>query len=452
MSDMTSTPEEVAVPLQDRRGLGEYVNDGIQYLIDRAVSSPIGFITAAAALLIAGSVGFLIATIVMPFWMYRRKKYLGAFGALILLACIVVAVFAPWIQTTDVGNSGAAPYAKASFSDRLIGPTWDHVLGTDNLGRDYVTRIVYGAEVTVLVGIGTVLLTAFLATVVGLVSGYFAGAAPRWTMYAPEPLLNLPGPVWWVASLPFALVALLVLIVVRLVDIVTLYAFHSQIEAKVDEVTSQFPMRTAPAPDLDLTIQRVVDIWQAFPAIFLILGILAVLGSGGTGFLGLGRGPNFGPQAQIGDEWLWEVFPRTTVVIVTLAVVIAAGNSRIVRGAVLATRASQYIEAARALGATNSRIMIAHIVPNVMATIIILSSINLGVAVLAEAAISFLGFGIPPPFPTWGRDSSGLALTYGSQYWWMAVFPGLAIAIAVFGFNMMGDALRDILDPRLRGT
>ena len=148
----------------------------------------------------------------------------------------------------------------------------------------------------------------------------------------------------------------------------------------------------------------------------------------------------------------WEVFPRTTVVIVTLAVVLAAGNSRIVRGAVLSTRAAQYVEAARTLGASNARIMVAHIIPNVMATIIILSSINLGVAVLAEAAISFLGFGIPEPFPTWGRDAGGLALTYGAQYWWMAVFPGLAIAIAVFGFNMMGDALRDLLDPRLRGT
>ena len=451
MSESTTLDDVVVIGR--REGIAERARDLVETLINRALESPIGFITALVGLVVLGSFGFLVAVVIMPYWMYRRRKYLGAFGALILLACVLVAFFAPWIQTTDTGgNANIVPYAKATFSDRFIGPTWDHVLGTDNLGRDYTTRIVYGAEVTVLVGVGTVLLTAFLATGIGLVSGYFAGAGLSWGMRAPPQLLGLPGPLWWLAALPFALGILAIQLAIRLADLATLGLLHNQWERASEAANLGLPSKPGPLPDVDLVIQRVVDVWNAFPAIFLILGILAVLGSGGDGFFGLGRGPDFGPQADFGDEWLWEVFPRTTVVIVTLAVVLAAGNSRIVRGAVLSTRATQYVEAARALGANNARIMLAHIIPNVMATIIILSSINLGVAVLAEAAISFLGFGIPEPFPTWGRDAGGLALTYGAQYWWMAVFPGLAIAIAVFGFNMMGDALRDILDPRLRGT
>ena len=451
MSESTVLDDVAVIPR--RESLADRVRDVTENLINRSLESPLGFISALAALVVLGSFGFLAAVVVMPWWMYRRRKYMGAFGGLILLACVLVAFFAPWIQTTDTGgNPNIVPYAKASFSDRFIGPTWDHVLGTDNLGRDYTTRIVYGAEVTVLVGIGTVLLTAFLATSIGLVSGYFAGAGIGWQMRAPPQLLSLPGPLWWFAALPFALAVLAAQLALRLLNLATLGLLSGPIERASDSLFGVIPSRRSPLPDIDLMIQRVVDVWNAFPAIFLILGIIAVLGSGGDGFFGLGRGPDFGPQADFGDEWLWEVFPRTTVVIVTLAVVLAAGNSRIVRGAVLSTRAAQYVEAARALGASNARIMVAHIIPNVMATIIILSSINLGVAVLAEAAISFLGFGIPEPFPTWGRDAGGLALTYGAQYWWMAVFPGLAIAISVFGFNMMGDALRDILDPRLRGT
>ena len=205
-------------------------------------------------------------------------------------------------------------------------------------------------------------------------------------------------------------------------------------------------------PNIDIALQRVIDVWIAFPAIFLILAIVAILGSGGDGLFGLGRGPNWGPQATNSSEWLWEVFPRTTVVIVTLAVVLAAGNTRVIRGAVLAIKAEQYVDAARSLGAPNTRIMAAHILPNVVPVVIILASLNLGIAVLAEAAISFLGYGVAPPYPTWGRDLGGLTLVDAPQAWWIAVFPGFAITIAVFGFNMMGDALRDILDPRLRGT
>ncbi len=453
---MSDAQESVsAYAIQDEGGLANWLRDQMQQLIDRAVSSPIGFLIALVTLIFAGSIGFLVGVVVMPYWMYKKKKYMGAFGAVILLACVVVAAIAPLLQTVEQDPDAirVAPYSKAVFSDRFLSPNVDHIMGTDNQGRDIVSRIVYGSEVTVLVGIGSVLVTAVLSTVIGLVSGYFAGSGLSWSMRAPSPILNLPIPVvWWLLALPFASAVLAVQLLFKLIDLVTLGLFSSQIDQMLNALTSGMPSRSGPVPDVDIVIQRIVDVWNAFPAIFLILAVIAIVGAGGDGFLGLGFGPNFGPQAQIGDEWFWEVFPRTTTVILTVALVLAAGNSRVVRGAVLATRAAQYVEAARTLGASNMRIMVAHIVPNIMATIIILASLNLGAAVLIEAAISFLGFGIPPPFPTWGRDLGQIALIYATEAPWMAIFPGLAIMIAVFGFNMMGDALRDILDPRLRGT
>ena len=454
-ADMSQAdPVVSAYAIQDEGGFANWIRDQMQLLIDRSVSGPIGFLSAVIILILAGSVGFLVGVLVMPYWMYKRKKYLGAFGAVILLACVVVAAVAPLIQTVEQNPDAirVAPYTKAAFTDRFLAPNAEHVMGTDNQGRDIVSRIVYGSEVTVLVGIGSVLVTAVMSTIIGLVSGYFAGAGMSWSMRAPTVVLGLPGPLWWVAALPLATAVLVVQLLFKLIDLATLGLFSSSIDAALESLIGGMPSRRGPVPDLDILIQRVVDVWNAFPAIFLILAVIAIIGAGGTGFLGLGFGPAVGPQAEIGDEWFWEVFPRTTTVILTVALVLAAGNARVVRGAVLATRAAQYVEAARTLGASNMRIMVAHIVPNIMATIIILASLNLGAAVLIEAAISFLGFGIPPPFPTWGRDLGQIALIYATEAPWMAVFPGLAIMIAVFGFNMMGDALRDVLDPRLRGT
>lgn len=203
---------------------------------------------------------------------------------------------------------------------------------------------------------------------------------------------------------------------------------------------------------LDFIVQRVVDVWLSFPAIFLILTLLTVLSvrPGTSGLIGLGRGPTWGPDPN-GGPWFWNTFPRTTIVILALGLVLAGGASRVVRAAVLATKANPYIEAATVLGATSTRIILRHILPNIMATVIVLATLQLGTAILAEATISFLGQGVTN-FPTWGQMLSGRTRDLAENHFYLALFPGGAIFLAVFGFNMLGDALRDVLDPRLRGS
>jgi len=144
--------------------------------------------------------------------------------------------------------------------------------------------------------------------------------------------------------------------------------------------------------------------------------------------------------------------PGLVNVILSLALLLSATNSRVIRGATLAAMQHTYVEAARAIGCGHTRIILRHLLPNVTATIIILATIGLGAVILAESALSFLGFGVPPPHPSWGGMLSGSGRTYMFRAPWMAIWPGVAISLAVFGFNMLGDALRDVLDPRLRGS
>ncbi len=301
---------------------------------------------------------------------FVRNKPLGAFGALVLIAVIVVGAFSPWIANY--------PADQAVLRDALTGPSADHWFGTDENGRDIYSRIVFGAQVTAMVGIGTVLVVISMALAVGLVSGYFGGKT-------------------------------------------------------------------------DFTIQRLVDIWLSFPAIFLILTLIAVLKTtSGEGLFGLGRGPDIGPDPN-GGPWFWNTFPRTTIVILSLGLVLAGGTSRVIRSTVLATRANAYVEAAVVLGASNTRIVLRHILPNIMPIVIVLATVQLAVAILAEATISFLGVGVTN-FPTWGQMLSGQTRLHAESHLYLALAPGIAIFLAVFGFNMLGDALRDVLDPRLRGS
>ena len=172
----------------------------------------------------------------------------------------------------------------------------------------------------------------------------------------------------------------------------------------------------------DIVAQRVVDAWMSFPGLVIVLSLMAALG---PGLLNL---------------------------ILALSVLGAAGASRVIRGSTLSLMQNPYIEAARAIGAGHARVILCYVLPNVMATILILATIGLGTVILAEAGLSFLGFGIPPPYPSWGGMLSGSGRTFMYYAPWMALFPGVAISLAVFGFNMLGDALRDVLDPRLRGS
>ena len=276
----------------------------------------------------------------LALWRFARRKPLGALGGLIVLLLLTMAVFAPWI----------APYSydETIPGARMKAPGTQFWMGTDNLGRDVYSRVVYGAAVSVTVGFGAVLLANFLAALVGITSGYFGG--------------------------PY-----------------------------------------------DICVQRVVDAWQSFPFLVVILSMMAVLG---PGLLNL---------------------------ILALGVLGAAAGSRVIRGATISVMQNSYVEAARALGAGHLRIMVRYVLPNVAATIIILATIGLGAAILAESALSFLGFGVPPPYPSWGAMLSGSGRSFMYRAPWMAIWPGAAISLAVFGFNMLGDALRDVLDPRLRG-
>ena len=171
----------------------------------------------------------------------------------------------------------------------------------------------------------------------------------------------------------------------------------------------------------DIVVQRIVDAVMCFPPLFLYLTVMAMLGRG------------------------------LLQVILVLGVSRGIRNSRVVRSAVIGIKENVYVEAATAIGAPNRRILFQHILPNIMAPIIIIFTITMGGMILSEATLSFLGFGIPPPIPSWGGMLSGQARTYMLMAPWLAVWPGLALSIAVYGINMLGDGVRDILDPRLRG-
>jgi peptide/nickel transport system permease protein len=281
-------------------------------------------------------------------WRFARRKPLGAVGGGIVGLLIITAVFAGQI----------APYAYdvGQGADRLQGPSLRHLLGTDNLGRDLFSRIVYGARISVAVGFGAVLVGTGLATILGVLSGYFGGA-------------------------------------------------------------------------FDLLFQRVIDAWIAFPALVLLACLVTVSTTRNTD-----------PATSI------------AIVAVALGLVVAGGSSRVVRSAVIGIRDMPYMEAARCVGCGHLHIILRHVLPNVLAPIMILATVQLGGAILAESTLSFLGFGVKPPMPAWGSMLAGSGRQYFLVAPWLAIWPGLAISLAVFGFNMLGDALRDVLDPRLRGT
>lgn len=286
----------------------------------------------------------------LSLWRFTTRYPFGAFSAVFVVLLVTMAVFPSPFATHD-------PLDQV-LPDRLQGPSLDHWFGTDSLGRDLYSRIIFGTRTAITIGFGIVIFTQGLALIMGTVSGYYGG--------------------WF-----------------------------------------------------DTLFQRLIDIGIAIPGlVFIILAVQAL------------RQQSVPLLGTIGD---------TNAIILGVGVVIVAGASRTIRGVTLQIREEQFVEAAQAMGASNRRIMLRHIVPNLFPILIVSASIFVGAAVLIESSLSFLGIGVQPPTPSWGLmlNDARSQLVRAPH---IAIFPGLAILLTVYSFNMLGDALRDKLDPRLRGT
>lgn len=270
---------------------------------------------------------------------FAQAKPLGAAGGLILLLTGLAAVFAPVLAPADP--------LYTDTGRRLTPPGGEFLLGSDFLGRDILSRIMYGARISFYVAMASMVLTQAVGGVLGGVSGYFGGA-------------------------------------------------------------------------VDLLIQRVMDTFMAFPTLVLALAIMAALGT------------------------------SLENVIIAISIVFTPRTARVIRSAVLSIKENQYVEAARATGCSSGRILAWHVAPNCMAPAIVIATANMGIAILTEGSLSFLGAGAPPPTPSWGAMLSGAAIEYAEVAPWLGLWPGIALTLTVFGFNLLGDAVRDVLDPRLR--
>jgi peptide/nickel transport system permease protein len=270
-----------------------------------------------------------------------KEQPLGVGCGIVVLLLILVAAFA------DV----LAPYGflEVHLRDRLQGSSARYPLGTDQLGRDLLSRVIYGARLSIAVGLAATSINVVVALLIGGTSGFLGGK-------------------------------------------------------------------------FDLAVQRFVDAWMAFPGLLILLTIMSLVGRG------------------------------VTQIIVVLGIAGGIGGSRVMRGAVVGIKENVYFQAAEALGASKWRAFVRHVLPNIMPVAIIIFSINIGGVMISEASLSFLGFGLPPTVPSWGGLLSREGREYMERAPWLAVWPGLCLTITVFSLNMFGDALRDLLDPRLRGS
>jgi peptide/nickel transport system permease protein len=270
---------------------------------------------------------------------FCRREPLGALGALLVLIIAVTGLSAELI----------APYSPTAndFASMTEAPSWTHLLGTDQFGRDLLSRIIYGARTALIVGLTSAIVGGFAGLVLGVASAYFGGK-------------------------------------------------------------------------LDLIFQRIFDVVMAFPLIIMALAVVSIFGTG------------------------------VHNVIVAITIPLIPRCARVVRSSALAIREIPYVDAARACGYSHARIILRHMVPNVMAPFLIMLTAFVGQAILAEASLSYLGLGVQEPTPAWGLMLQGGAEEYASTAPWIAIFPGLAIALTVFGVSLFGDAVRDVLDPKLR--
>ncbi|MBA7626398.1 Glutathione transport system permease protein GsiD [subsurface metagenome] len=269
-----------------------------------------------------------------------REKPLGTVGGVITLLLLFTGIFADFLapygyNDQHVGNFLAAPSAKF----------W---LGTDNMGRDLLSRVIYGARISVIIGLAATTFSTIISVFIGLLSGYIGGK-------------------------------------------------------------------------FDLIVQRFVDAWLCLPGLVILIVVISLIGN------------------------------SMMTIIVALGITWGIGGSRLIRGPVIGVKENVYVQAAVAIGCPTRRILTRHILPHIMAPIIIFFSTAVPGVILTEASLSFLGFGIPPPTPTWGGMLSGRGRDFMFMAPWMVIWPGLALSIVVYGVNIFGDAVRDLLDPRLRG-
>ena len=270
-----------------------------------------------------------------------REKPLGMASGIVIFIVLFVAVFG--------GQLAPYKFAEMNLIDRMQGSSFRHLMGTDQMGRDVLSRVIFGARVSVLVGLAVTTLSVLISTLVGGISGFVGGR-------------------------------------------------------------------------FDILVQRVVDAWMCFPGLLLLLTLMSIVGKGV-------------PQ-----------------IILVLGISGGIGGSRVVRGAVIAVKENDYFQAAESIGASKWRTLSRHVLPNIMAPVIIIFSINIGGVIMSEASLSFLGFGLPAQIPSWGGMLSREGRQYMEMAPWLALFPGLALTITIYSLNMFGDAMRDLLDPRLRGS
>ena len=270
-----------------------------------------------------------------------REKPVGAAAALLFLLFVFCGVFA----------EALAPYGynEINMLHRLRAPSWEHPFGTDNLGRDMLSRCLYGAQLSVIIGLSAAALATIISVVIGIISGYLGGK-------------------------------------------------------------------------VDMIVQRVVDAYMSFPELVILIAVVSVVGPGMLQIIGV------------------------------LSLVLGIGGSRIIRSAVVSARENMYVHAAQSIGASTGRVLWRHLLPNIMPPIIVLFTTRVGAVILIESGLSFLGLGVPPPAPTWGGLLSGSGRTYMFQGPWLALAPGLCLTVVVYATNVFGDALRDLLDPRMRGS
>ena len=269
-----------------------------------------------------------------------REKPLGSACGIVVLLLILVAIFA----------DALAPYPSFEVHpvDRLSGATLRYLLGTDQLGRDLLSRLIYGARLSLFVGLTATALNVGVAVLIGVTSGFFGGK-------------------------------------------------------------------------LDLFVQRFVDAWMAFPGLLILLTVMSIAGKG------------------------------LLQIILVLGISGGIGGSRITRSAVIAVKESAFFQAADAIGCSKWTVLVRHVLPNIAAPVIVIFSINIGSVIISEASLSFLGFGLPVHVPSWGGMLSREGRVYMEMAPWLAIWPGVCLTIVVYSLNMFGDAVRDLLDPRLKG-